>query len=79
MTAIPAHLDAPLTLILWPVDECVSFALPFFSAFFGWDAPLSGLGVGSVVDARFAAAKRGGRQLFSGAFSVLVFPLAFAI
>lgn len=40
---IPQHLDEPARVILWTVDEVITFIVPFMLFLFVIDAPLTGL------------------------------------
>jgi type IV conjugative transfer system protein TraL len=46
---IPQALDAPMTCMIWTVDECLSFLVPFVILFFLANAPLIAVLMGSAA------------------------------
>lgn len=44
---IPAHLDAPFKIVIWTVDEILLFLIPFLIFLSGFNAPITGLTIGT--------------------------------
>lgn len=44
---IPQHLDAPFKIIIWMADEFLAFIIPFFMILSMFNAPLTGIMMGS--------------------------------
>lgn len=45
---IPQHLDMPLKIIIWTVDEVILFLIPFLCCLLMLDAPLTGFIMGAA-------------------------------
>ena len=46
---LPRYLDEPFRFMIWTLDECVVFGIPFVIATFYLDAVISGLIVGGSL------------------------------
>lgn len=46
---IPQHLDAPLKIIIWTIDEFLLFIVPFVILLWAFNAPILGLLTGILL------------------------------
>lgn len=46
---IPRHLDVPFKIILWTADEFISFVVPFVLFLSVFNAPITGIMLGSLL------------------------------
>lgn len=46
---VPQHIDEPARIILWTIDEAVSFLVPFFILFLCFDQVILGIMVGTAL------------------------------
>jgi conjugal transfer pilus assembly protein TraL len=46
---IPQHLDNPMKIILWTIDEFLIFLIPFAILMFGLNSPITGVVMGGLL------------------------------